>query len=150
VSERVLYTIGSSEKSLKHFIGLLSQAGVKHLVDVRLSNTSQLAGFSKKDDLEFLCNAFGVRYVHAPELAPSAELLKSYREGSIDWPTYETDFRSLIEARNAIPQWVERIRPLEGTVCLLCSESTPEHCHRRLVADMLVQGDARIAVKHLV
>lgn len=150
MSERVLYTMGSSGKSLKGFIGLLSQAGVKHLVDVRLSNTSQLAGFSKKDDLEFLCDTFEIGYVYAPELAPSAGLLKSYREHSIDWPTYETQFHSLIEARNAIPQWVERIRLLEGTVCLLCSESTPEHCHRRLVADMLMQGDAQIVVKHLV
>ena len=76
-----LYTIGFTKKNARKFFGLLKQAGVKKLVDIRINNSSQLAGFAKGGDLEFfmkeICNA---DYVHLTDLAPTKELLKDYQK----------------------------------------------------------------------
>ncbi len=123
-----IYTIGFTKKSLREFIETLRAAGVRCVVDVRLRNTSQLAGWSKQPDFEFLLTAgFGLAYEHQPEFAPTAELLDEYkRDGA--WPHYERRFNQLLAARQPPPL-------MQDKVCLLCTEPTPEHCHRRLVAE---------------
>ncbi len=145
-----LYTIGASGKTLRRFARLLTEAGVRVLVDVRLNNTSQLAGFSKKDDLAFICELLGVKYVHDPKLAPSAQLFEAFKKGVVSWDDFCGRFRRLITERRSVKEWLARASGKEGPVCLLCSEPTPEHCHRRLVADLLVEGNPGLAVEHLI
>ena len=74
-------TIGFTQKSAENLFTLLRNSKTKLLIDVRINNVSQLAGFAKKNDLKFflkeLCNA---DYQHIPELAPTDNLLKSYIE----------------------------------------------------------------------
>lgn len=130
-----LFTIGFTNKSAETFFTTLRDAGVKRIVDVRLNNRSQLAGFSKKDDLAYFLRAIAnIEYVHLPELAPTQEMLDAYKKNKGPWGEYERDFRLLMKQRK-IEKTVSR-DVLDGG-CLLCSEHEPEHCHRRLVAEYL-------------
>jgi uncharacterized protein (DUF488 family) len=130
-----VYTIGFTQKSAERFFNLLRQAGVKRIVDVRLNNTGQLAGFAKRDDLQFFLRELGgIDYVHIPELAPTADILDAYKKHKGSWDVYEQEFLSLMEKRR-IDETVARDVIDQG--CLLCSEHKPHHCHRRLVVDYL-------------
>jgi len=144
-----IYTIGFTKKKAEYFFEKLKKAGVKRVVDVRLNNVSQLAGFAKKDDLiYFLKQLGGMDYVHFPELAPTKDILDAYKKQKGDWATYERKFIDLMERRhieNKIPKEVLN----EG--CLLCSEDKPHHCHRRLVAEYLSKKwDEEVEIRHLV
>ena len=142
-----VYTIGFTKKSASDFFGLLRDSGAKCLVDVRLNNVSQLAGFAKRDDLEYFANEIcRMGYVHLPELAPTKEILDAYRKEHRDWDTYERQFLSLMDERR-----VEKmgIRQLVSNGCLLCSEDKPHRCHRRLVAEYLQRHWGDIEIVHL-
>jgi uncharacterized protein (DUF488 family) len=143
-----IFTIGFTKKSAQTFFGLLKNASVRRLVDVRLNNVSQLAGFTKRDDLRFFTKAIcGIEYVHVPELAPTSEILDPYKkQKNGDWPLYERQFLDLMSARR-IEETVSR-ELLDGG-CLLCSEETPHHCHRRLVAEYLKEKWGGIDIEHI-
>lgn len=141
-------TIGFTGSSAQRFFERLSAAGVRTVIDVRLNATSQLSGFAKEGDLPwFLQRVAGIDYRRELALAPTDEMLKTYRKTKGGWAAYETSFLALMAARRI----EERLTPatLDGT-CLLCSEATPHQCHRRLVCDYLNQkwGGALI-VRHL-
>lgn len=122
-------------------------SGATYVVDVRLNNISQLAGFAKKNDLAyFLKSICGMDYVHLPELAPTQAMLDEYRKDRGDWATYEQRFLSLIKQRR-IEQTLSR-DVIAGS-CLLCSEEKPHHCHRRLVAEYLQQHWDNVEIIHL-
>ncbi len=140
-------TIGFTKKSARRFFHLLKDSEAKRVVDVRLNNGSQLAGFAKKDDLAwFLREICGMDYVHLPILAPTKELLRAYRQGTINWPVYESRFLKLMGDRK-IEQSVPKEIVDEG--CLLCSEDQPHHCHRRLVAEYLNRQWGGVEIEHL-
>lgn len=142
-----IFTIGFTKKSAERFFTELQRAQVKRLIDVRLNNSSQLAGFAKKNDLAyFLKTICGIEYVHLPELAPTTELLDAYKKRKGDWAVYERAFLKLMEARQ-----VEQTIPqdLMDRACLLCSEDRPERCHRRLVAEYLKRNWGNIDIQHL-
>lgn len=131
----IIYTIGFTKKSAEQFFETLRKSGARHLLDIRLRNTSQLAGFTKRDDLRyFLKNLIGMEYHEIASLAPDESILKEYRVRK-DWQTYEKQYLSLISARQA-EKSVERKLLEEGAV-LLCSEPKPNRCHRRLAAEYL-------------
>jgi uncharacterized protein (DUF488 family) len=142
-----LYTIGFTKKSAAQFFNLLRGARVKRVLDVRLNNVSQLAGFAKKDDLEFFLREIGgIEYLHVPELAPTQELIDLARKRK-EWQKFEAGYRRLIRARR-----VEDVVSREqlASACLLCSEDQPEHCHRRILADYFVEHYPGLQVEHLV
>lgn len=143
-----LFTIGFTQKTAREFFTSLKDAGVRRVVDVRLNNNSQLAGFSKKEDLAyFLKEIGGIEYVHLPELAPTQDILDAYKKHNGDWSIYERKFLDLMENR----QIEKRVRPdLLDHGCLLCSEHLPNHCHRRLVAEYLNAKWGSIKTNHLV
>lgn len=135
-----LYTIGFTRSSARSFFTRLEDAGVERVIDVRLSNSGQLAGFAKRDDLAyFLERLGGIGYHHELALAPTPELLDAYR-ASHDWAAYAKGFARLLRKRR-----VEDL-PRSEAACLLCSEHTAEHCHRRIAAEYLAEhwGDTRI------
>lgn len=143
-----LYTIGFTKTSAADFFGRLLDSGAKRVVDVRLNNVSQLAGFAKRDDLAyFLREICRMAYVHAPDLAPTKELLDAYRKEHRDWATYERRFLALMGDRRIEESASLRQALADG--CLLCSEDTPEHCHRRLVAEYLQQHWDDLDIVHL-
>lgn len=143
-----VYTIGFTQKKAEKFFGLIKSTGILTLIDVRLNNISQLAGFAKRDDLKFflreLCDA---EYVHAPDLAPTKEILNAYKKGNMSWEKYEEKFLDLMSRRN-IEKHVKS--ELLDNGCLLCSEHKPHLCHRRLVVEYLNENtDLTLDVKHL-
>ena len=143
-----LFTIGFTRKTADRFFGLLSESGAERVVDVRLNNVSQLAGFAKKNDLAYFLNEIcGMGYVHVPELAPTKHILDDYKKHNGDWSTYEDRFFALMRERR-VESTVSREILTGG--CLLCSEDTPDHCHRRLVVEYLAQHWGQIDVTHLV
>lgn len=142
-----IFTIGFTNKKAERFFEKLRQAGVKRVVDVRLNNVSQLAGFSKKDDLQYFLRAIGgIYYVHMPDLAPTKELLDAYKKHKGDWNVYEKEFLNLMERRH-IENAVAKDIVDQG--CLLCSEDKPHHCHRRLVAEYLQRHWEGVTIEHL-
>jgi uncharacterized protein (DUF488 family) len=142
-----LFTLGFTKKSAEEFFGRLERSGASRLVDVRLNNVSQLAGFTKKDDLRFFTEAIcGVPYLHLPILAPTQAMLDGYKKAKGGWEAYERPFLGLMAERQ-----VERAlsrEQLDGA-CLLCSEDRPDHCHRRLVAEYLKRHWADVEIVHL-
>ena len=145
-----LYTIGYTKKSLKEFISRLKDAGVDCVVDVRLLNTSQLAGFAKRDDLEFLLEeGFDIRYVHMVDLAPSEEMLEEYKSGK-DWDTYFERYTDLIHRRDMVVRFLEAAEEAGWKKpCLLCAEDTADRCHRRLLAEEIQEATPGLEVEHL-
>ncbi len=142
-----VFTIGFTKKSLREFIETLRAAGVERVVDVRLRNTSQLAGWSKQPDFAYLLDAgFGIAYEHHPELAPTAELLDDYKRDH-DWSRYEARFNQLLADRR--PETEARALLAKPGICLLCTEPAADKCHRRLVAEYLLALDPLLEVKHL-
>lgn len=142
-----LFTIGFTKKSAKQFFETLKNAGVRRIIDTRLNNVSQLAGFTKRPDLEYLLRQIGnIEYVHFLELAPTKDILDAYKKKGGDWETYEKQFLQLITDRKIEQQISPEIL---DSGCLLCSEPTPHHCHRRLVAEYLSHKLGTIKIHHL-
>jgi uncharacterized protein (DUF488 family) len=140
-------TIGFTKKNAEQFFTALQKAGVRRIVDVRLNNRSQLAGFSKQEDLAYFLKAIlNIEYVHLSVLAPTQEMLDAYKKAKGSWTEYEKRFLDLMAQRE-----IERqISPtLLDNGCLLCSEHLPHHCHRRLVAEYLNSKWGGIEIKHL-
>lgn len=143
-----IFTIGFTKKSAEEFFSKLRNAGVKKLIDVRLNNVSQLAGFSKKDDLRyFLRTICAIDYLHAPELAPTQDILDEYKKHRGDWPVYESKFLELMTGRQIENKFSQE---LLNESCLLCSEEKPNHCHRRLVAEYLSHRWGDVKITHLL
>jgi uncharacterized protein (DUF488 family) len=141
-----IFTIGFTKSSAEGFFSRLSKAQVKRLIDVRLNNVSQLAGFAKKEDLRYFTNAIcHIGYDHMPELAPTQDILNDYKKSKGAWSVYADKFLDLM-ARRKIEN-IDRWR-LDGS-CLLCSEYKPHHCHRRLVAEYLKDKWGDVEIEHL-
>lgn len=143
----VVCTIGFSKKNLREFISRLKDAGVEKVMDIRLNNTSQLAGYAKKQDLEYVLELVEIGYVHYPELAPTESLLKDYKGKKVSWDEYEKTFDTILEQRKPLDHIDLQNEP--GTICLLCSEDKPLYCHRRLVAEYIKANIEGIEIKHL-
>ena len=142
-----LFTIGFTKKTAQRFFESLRESGVRRIVDVRLNNVSQLAGFAKKNDLTwFLRELCGMEYIHLPILAPTKEMLDDYKKRGGDWTTYETRFLDLMKQR-CIEENIPRDVVADG--CLLCSEDKPHYCHRRLVAEYLRERWNAVDIRHL-
>lgn len=143
-----IFTIGFTKKTARQFFELLENNGVECLVDIRLRPGGQLSGFAKKEDLKyFLKELIACDYRHIPELAPSDEILKTYRKNK-SWSQYVVSFEKLMDQRR-IPATLDQELFKENVCCLLCSEATPEQCHRRLVAERLAENWSGVEIIHL-
>lgn len=142
-----LFTIGCSGRSARDFFGALGKAHVRTVIDVRLRNTSHLAGFSKMQDLPFFLEAVcGAEYLHLPLLAPTESILEDFKKHNGSWSDYEKSYLRLLAERSA----EHSLSPaLLHMGCLLCSELTPDHCHRRLAAEYLERSFPEVLVTHL-
>ncbi|MTJ07004.1 DUF488 family protein [Anabaena sp. UHCC 0204] len=143
-----LFTIGFTQKKAEQFFEILIKSGVKRVIDTRLNNVSQLAGFAKKSDLQyFLQKIGGIEYIHILDLAPTKDILDAYKKKEITWDSYEQKFNQLISQRQ-----IEKKLSIDiiDKSCLLCSELKPHNCHRRLVAEYLQNNlETTIKIHHL-
>jgi uncharacterized protein (DUF488 family) len=148
----LLCTIGFAGKTAKDFFALLEEARVERLIDIRQHRGGQLSGFAKHPDLAYFLEKISrISYIHEPLLAPTPELLKTYRKTK-DWPAYEIGFLTLMKARH-VPETLDTAS-WPSNLALLCSEPGPEKCHRRLVADLLAtrwrsEGHV-VEIRHLI
>jgi uncharacterized protein (DUF488 family) len=143
-----LYTIGFTGKSAEQFFTLLRNNDVKHLVDTRINNVSQLAGFAKAIDLAYFSKIIAhADYSHNVDFAPTKDLLNDYRNKKLTWTTYENEYLNLLDRRKIATKI--NIEELHQH-CLLCSEHTPEKCHRRLLAEYFKQRNSNVDVIHLI
>lgn len=143
------FTIGFTQKTAKHFFSVIKKNNISRVVDVRLNTTSQLAGFAKKNDLDYflkeLCQA---DYIHIPDLTPTKSMLDAYKNKVITWDSYADKFTDLMVQRH-----IERTinKSILDNGCLLCSEHEPHQCHRRLVVEYLNKNwDSGLEVVHLL
>lgn len=143
----IIHTIGFTKTNAESFFGRLKKANVIKLIDVRLNNVSQLAGFAKRDDLKFfLASICNIGYTHEPNLAPTQSMLSAYKKSGGAWSVYENEFLGLIRKRKI--ESLFKPEQFDG-VCLLCSEDTPHQCHRRLVAEYLRDQWGNVEIRHL-
>jgi len=141
-----IYTIGFAKKTAQIFFEQLKNTDVKQVIDIRLNNSSQLAGFTKRQDIAyFLPTICNIAYSHKLEFAPTKEILDGYKKHEISWQDYETKFLALLQQRN-----IALSKNIFHNSCLLCSEATPEHCHRRLVAEYLQKHWNDIEIIHIL
>jgi len=141
-----LYTIGFSQKSAEHFFKILKANDIIRLIDIRLNNKSQLAGFTNVKHLPYFLKIHDIEYLYRPDFAPSKELLSGYKDKSISWEEYEIAYKEILTKRNLIGKIDWDI--FENSV-LLCSEPTADRCHRRLLAEYLAQKNNEIIIKHV-
>lgn len=144
-----LYTIGFTKKSAEQFFELLRKNNIAKLVDVRINNSSQLAGFAKGRDLKYfvkrICNA---DYVHITDFAPTKELLSKWRKEEVNWEQYTEIYLSLLKERSIIKRF--GVKNFDNS-CFLCSEETPEMCHRRLLVEYMKKNSTEeVKIIHLV
>ena len=143
-----VYTIGFTQKSAEEFFERLRRVGIKRLLDVRLNNVSQLAGFSKREDLRyFLRELCAADYLHESLLAPTQEMLDEYKKQKGSWESYERRFLALMRER-AVERRIDR-RLFDIPTVLLCSEATAEHCHRRLALEYFQGAWGGLTITHL-
>jgi uncharacterized protein (DUF488 family) len=143
-----IYTIGFTQTTAESFFGRLKDAGVARLLDVRLNNSSQLAGFAKAKDLPyFLRELVGAGYEHEPLLAPTQEIFDAYKKQGGSWQDYETAFLALLQQRR-VEEALDRAG-FDAPTALLCSEASAEHCHRRLVCEYLAARWPNVRAVHL-
>jgi len=147
MDEVTLFTIGFAKKSAEQFFSLLIRAGVEKVIDIRLHNVSQLAGFTKRDDLSYFLKAIAkIDYLHMPELAPTQEIFEAYKKKRGGWEAFEQSFNALLRERK--PE--KRLSKDQiHRACLLCSEPASDHCHRRLVAQYFKDCWNDLRIVHL-
>lgn len=147
-----VYTIGFTKKTAEQFFALLEKNDVRLLYDVRLNNASQLAGFTKGNDLRYFTKRIlNIPYEHNVNFSPTKEILDNYKKGIISWQQYEEEFSKLLERRNMSRYIKENMQEKLEDICLLCSEAEPTQCHRRLVAEYIKQclPEQEIQIIHL-
>ena len=145
----IIFTIGFAQKSAERFFQILKENNVECLIDVRLNNVSQLAGFTKSKDLQyFLKTIVDADYIHNIKYAPTKDVVDDYKKNKISWLEYEIKYRKLIESRK-IEQIFKNDIKNYNNVCLLCSEPLPQNCHRRLLAEYIKNKINNIDIKHL-
>ncbi|MGI8730606.1 MAG: DUF488 domain-containing protein [Solirubrobacteraceae bacterium] len=143
-----IYTIGFTQTTAEHFFSRLADARIERLLDVRLNNSSQLAGFAKAKDLPyFLRELVGATYEHEPMLAPSHAMLDEYKKRKGDWSVYEAQFFDLLQSRRI--EVALSTADFKRRTALLCSEATADQCHRRLVCEYLTQHWPSVRTVHL-
>jgi uncharacterized protein (DUF488 family) len=144
-----IYTIGFTKKSARQFFELLRGAGIGLLLDTRINNTSQLAAFAKRDDLEyFLDELLDARYEHRVDLAPTQEMLSAFKKNEIGWEEYAASFLALMEQRRP-DLLLDKELIAQTPTALLCSEHKPDRCHRRLVVEYLADAWSDLTPRHL-
>lgn len=142
-----IFTIGFTQKTARGFFTSLIKHSVEGILDTRLNNTGQLAGFSKKNDLEYFSNEImGKPYTHWLDSAPTDEILTAFKKKQISWETYSAEYLSLLKSRKL----AQNIDPTSLHMsCLLCSEHSPKYCHRRILAEYLKDHYKDVTIVHL-
>lgn len=150
MTHMTVYTIGFTKKSAEEFFSLLRENGVRTLLDIRLNNTNQLAGFTKKQDLDYFTKSLlGIPYVHDPRFAPEAQTISGYRNGKGTYAAFRKEFLHTMEERKILEVIRKEYSGSLDHICLLCSEKDPDTCHRKIVAGLMKEVYPDLEIVHL-
>ena len=142
-----LFTIGYTKKSAEKFFGIITDNKIEIVADVRLYNSTQLAGFSKSVDLQyFLKKICSCNYIALKQLAPNPSLFENYKNGKTTWNEYEKIYNKFLDTQANLDFFYAF---KNKRICILCAESTPEHCHRRLIAEKISKTYDNVKITHL-
>lgn len=145
-----IYTIGFTQKDARTFFELLRKNNIRTVLDVRLNNLSQLAGYTKANDLKYLLKEIlNVEYIHDTRFSPTKELLDKYKSGKINWSDYEIDFNNILLSRGIKSVIQNEYSEKLDDICMLCSEPKADQCHRRLVTDYIKENFDGIKIIHI-
>jgi len=145
-----IFTIGFAQKSAEEFFKLLTVNKIERLVDIRLNNSSQLAGFTKQKDLQYFLKTIAkIDYIHDIKYSPTKDILDNYKSGKISWEDYKVKYYNLISARKVEDIFKNSVQGKYSNICLLCSESQATNCHRRLLAEYLKSNLNDVKIVHL-
>lgn len=135
------------KKSAQEFFNIINDNKIDILADIRLYNSTQLAGFSKSQDLKYflkqICNC---NYIALQEFAPTRSLFDNYKKGYIEWNEYEKIYNDFLNTHAKLDFFVAF---QDKRICLLCAEDTPKCCHRRLLAEKIANTYDSVVITHL-
>lgn len=144
-----LYNIGFTKKTAEVFFELLKKNNVETVIDIRLNNTSQLAGFAKFPDIQyFLTQICNIGYIHDKKFSPAETTLKKYKSKEIDWKQYTEEFNKTMSERE-IGKYIAETYCDFDNMCLLCSETTHKYCHRSIVSEKFKEQFSNISIINL-
>ena len=142
-----LFTIGYEHATATAVLDELKRAEIELLIDVRAVAASRRPGFSKRA-LAAALDERGIGYLHLRGLGTPADGRQAARSGRLD------ELFRIYEAHLATDKARDEMAELKGivrsgrSVCLLCYERNPEHCHRRRVAELVCEA-LDLPVEHL-
>ncbi|MGI6590798.1 MAG: DUF488 domain-containing protein [Eggerthellaceae bacterium] len=132
-----VFDMSAFETSAREFFTTLIREEADLVLDVRLRNTNQLCGFTKKKDLEYLIPTItGAAYVHDLQLAPSAELLGAYQNHDIDWETYKHWYLREMDQAKARDHFRESYGGYQS-VCILGTATRKRRSHSEALVELL-------------
>jgi uncharacterized protein (DUF488 family) len=144
-AKRTLFTLGYEGLDLQSFIGLLHDAGVHTVLDVRELPLSRKKGFSKLAFSEALADC-GIAYLHAPVLGCPKDIRVRYQADG-DWDAYSKAFMAYLSTQTASVLELAKLAAATN-ICLVCFEADFTRCHRTYVAREARKLGAP-AIKHL-
>jgi len=145
-----IFTIGFAQKSAEEIFKLLIANKIECIVDIRLNNSSQLAGFTKQKDLQYFLKTIAkIDYIHDTKYAPTKDILDNYKSGKLSWENYKIKYDTLISARKIEILFENTVKNKYSNICLLCSEAQATNCHRRLLAEYLKSKFDDVKIVHL-
>jgi len=131
-----IYTIGFTKKSAREFFGLLAPLHIDVLVDIRLNNKSQLAGWTKYPDIVYFLEKHNIGYIHDVNFSPSIEILTKFKKEKGSWDAYTTQFEELMQKREIMNYIKNQYKSFEEkSICFLLGEESFVNCHRSLIAE---------------
>jgi len=144
-----LWSIGHGSRPVEQFVALLEAAGIRQLADVRAVPASRRHPQYGRDALEGALRAAGIRYVWMGRaLGGRRSPRGDTRHSALDDPALRAyaDHMATPEFRSELERLIAEADA--GRTAMLCAETRPEHCHRRLIADALVARG--VPVLHIV
>jgi uncharacterized protein (DUF488 family) len=144
-----IYTSGTSGITAERFFLRLRELKATSVIDTRIHPSSQLSGYSKQESLKyFLKEILQIPYIYESQLCPIEQDFKLYKNKQMIWKTYQDKYYQLLINRN-IKEKID-FSPWGDRPVILCSESSPDQCHRRLAAEFISSTLNLVSeIKHL-
>jgi uncharacterized protein (DUF488 family) len=147
--QRILFTIGYEGLSLEEYLNKLLINNIKVLCDIRKNPQSMKYGFSR-NQLNNACSGVGIEYVHIPELGIESR----YRQNLSSQKDYDMLFEkyrnTTLESSKLFLNKIEKMIQIKNRIALTCFEANQNQCHRKQVADKLVElNNGQFKISHI-
>jgi uncharacterized protein (DUF488 family) len=135
------FTIGHSTRSIEEFVGLLRDANVRMIADVRTMPRSRTNPQYNRDTFPDALSPFQIKYEHIAALGG----LRGHKTGVAPevngfWQNQSFHNYADYALSESFRGGLARLRDLghENTCAIMCAEAVWWRCHRRIIADYLI------------